>query len=146
MLLTLVVDTCGESIYHSNKAIKMMNYVHRLTQLLFEEFPEQREEIERRIQVFIEDEKSRHKDVTADIGSLMVYLTLTEKFSWEDLREAFLGEQFDRQIFWILKQIPELEEMAEKGKLEFDEEKIEAAYKSSVTGFRIIMLLKAYNT
>lgn len=144
--LTLMVDITGESIYHSNKAIKMMIYIHRLTLLFLELYPEQQTEIDRRIESFIKDKANRIKDKTPNIGELLIYLTLTEKFKWADLADAFLEEQFDRQIFWILKQFPEMEKDEEKGKLDFTQEKIEASFKATEVGFRIIMFLKTFNS
>lgn len=44
--LTLMVDITGESIYNSNKAIKMMIYIHRLTLLFLDLYPEQRTKID----------------------------------------------------------------------------------------------------
>ena len=58
MILTLAIDITGESIYSSNKAVKMVMYVHRLANLFFEEYPDQRKVIENRIDKFIKDEKN----------------------------------------------------------------------------------------
>ncbi len=98
-----MVDITGESIYHSNKAIKMMIYIHRLTTMMLELYPEQRKVIDDIIEKFIKDKSARVKDKTTNIGELLIYLSLTEKFKWADLANIFLEEQFDRQIFWILK-------------------------------------------
>jgi len=57
-----MVDITGESIYHSNKAIKMMIYIHRLTLLLLELYPDQRKQIDAVIENFIKDKAARHKD------------------------------------------------------------------------------------
>ena len=93
--LTLMVDITGESIYHSNKAIKMMIYIHRLTLLLLELYPDQRKQIDAVIENFIKDKAARHKDQTPNLGELLIYLTLTEKYKWADLANVFLDEQFD---------------------------------------------------
>jgi hypothetical protein len=144
MFLTLMVDITGESIYNSNKSVKMMIYIHRLIQLLYEEFPEERTKIETLVEAFIKDKSKRVKDATPNLGEFLIYLTLTDKFKWADVKEAFLSEQLDRQIFWILKQIPEMEEDEKKGKLELNQEKIEASFKSTEVGFRIVMFLKSF--
>lgn len=146
MFLTLMVDITGESVYNSNKAIKMMIYIHRLINLLYEEHPEQRQKVEAIIENFIKDKANRVKDKTPNLGELLIYLTLTDKYHWEDIKDAFLEEQMDRQIFWILKQFPEMEKDEEKKKLEFTQEKIEASFKATEVGFRIVMFLKAFNS
>ena len=90
--LTLMVDITGESIYHSNKAIKMMIYIHRLTLMLLELYPEQRKVIDTLIENFIKDKSLRVKEKTQNLGELLIYLTLTEKFKWADIADAFLEE------------------------------------------------------
>lgn len=140
-----MVDITGESIYNSNKSIKMMIYIHRLINLLYEQYPEERTKMEAIIEGFIKDKSNRVKDKTQNLGELLIYLTLTDKYKWADIRDAFLEEQLDRQIFWILKQIPEMEEDEKKGKLELTQEKIEASFKATEVGFRIVMFLKSFN-
>lgn len=85
MFLTLMVDITGESVYHSNKAIKMMIYIHRLLNLLLDEFPDQRVKLEAVVENFIKDKGSRIKDKTPNLGELLIYLAFTEKFKWEHI-------------------------------------------------------------
>jgi len=94
--LTLMVDITGESIYNSNKSIRMMVYIHRLINLMYEEYPEERVKIEAIVEAFIKDKSNRIKDKTPNLGELLIYLTLSDKFKWTDIRDAFLEEQIDR--------------------------------------------------
>ena len=147
MFLTLMVDITGESVYHSNKAVKMMIYIHRLINLMLDEYPDQRTKVEAVVQNFIKDKGQRIKDKTPNIGELLIYLSLTDKFKWDQIRDGLLEEQTDRQIFWLLKQFKELEKEEEKkGNVEFTQEVIEASYKATDVGFRIVMFLKAFKT
>ena len=109
MLLTLTLDITGESVASSNKAVKMIMYVHRLTLLFIQEYPQLSKAIESKLENFINDEALRVKEATPNLGELMVYLCLQEKYTWECMKEAFLQEHSDRQIFWILKEFTELE-------------------------------------
>lgn len=34
---------------------------------------------------------------------------VSQKYTIEDILDAYLAEQLDRQAFWIIKQIPELD-------------------------------------
>ena len=63
-----MVEITGESIYNSNKSIKMMIYIHRLINLMYEQFPEERAKIESIIEAFIKDKANRVKDKTANLG------------------------------------------------------------------------------
>jgi len=98
-----MVDITGESVYNSNKSIKMMVYIHRLINLLYTEYPDERTKVESIVEAFIKDKSCRVKDKTPNLGELLIYLTLSDKFKWADIKDAFLEEQLDRQMFWILK-------------------------------------------
>jgi hypothetical protein len=56
---------------------------------------------------------------------------------------AYLEEQMDRQIFWILKEIPELDHTDPKYKdkeLIVEEARNEVCFKTGVAGFHITLL------
>ena len=40
---------------------------------------------------------------------MQVYFILTNNFEYQKFIEAYLEEQLDRQIFWVLNDIPELD-------------------------------------
>ena len=40
-------------------------------------------------------------------ANLISYLTITEKYSWKDIRRAYMDESLDRNILWIIKAHPE---------------------------------------
>jgi len=143
MLLTLVVDMTNESLHHSYKSIKMMMYTHRLFTMFLEKYPELKKVIDEKLKIFIENPESRIKDVTPNIGDLLVYLTVSETYNWADLKDSYLSEQMDRQIFWVLQEIPDLEKNDSPN---LEDAKIEASFKSTIVGFRITMLLKQFNT
>ena len=143
MILTLVVDITNESIHHSYKSIRMIVYAHRLFTLLLEKYPSLYTIIDERLRRFIEEPESRVKNVTPSIGDLIVLLTVSKAYKWEHLKEAYLSEQMDRQVFWILKEIPELEK--EDGTI-IEDARIEASFKITIVGYRITMLLKLLNS
>lgn len=143
MILTLIVDITSESLHHSYKSIRMLMYAHRLFTLLLEKYPELNEVIDEKLRKFIEEPESRIKDVTPNIGDLLVFLTVSQTYKWEDLKDAYLAEQMDRQVFWILKDIPELEK---EGDAQIEDARIEASFKSTIVGYRITMVSKLFNT
>jgi ubiquitin-protein ligase len=143
MLLTFVVNMTTESFHHSYKSIRMLIYILRMFNLLLEKYPQLREVIDGRLQKFIEKPETRIKDETANIGDLLVLLCVSEKYTWNDLKESYLLEQLDRQVFWILQEIPDLDKVDSP---DLEDAKIEASFKSTVVGFRITMLMKLINT
>ena len=66
-------------------------------------------------------------------------LAVSKTYKWEHLIEVYLSEQMDRQVFWILKWIPELEK--DDGSI-IEDARMEASFKITIVGYRIIMLLK----
>lgn len=73
---------------------------------------------------------------------------MSKKFKFSDLRSAYLEEQLDRQAFWILKEIPELDHQNEKykGKVVVDDKKVsEVCFKTGIAGFHITLLFNALN-
>ncbi|CAI2362392.1 unnamed protein product [Moneuplotes crassus] len=143
MFKTLIVDMTNESLHHSYKSIRMLIYIHRLMMIFIEKYPEISETIDQCLAKFIDHPECRIKDETPDIGELLVYLTISKKYFWEDLKEAYLGEQLDRQILWIIREIPNLEKIKDS---ELEDAKLEASFKSTIVGFRITMLFKLFNT
>ena len=143
MILTLVVDITNEALHHSYKSIRMIIYVHRLFTLLLDKYPQLRDVMDEKIKVFIEKPECRIKEVTTNIGDLLVFLTVSKKYKWDDLKEAYLNEQLDRQVFWVLQEVPQLDKIDGAG---LEDAKIEASFKSTIIGYRITMLMKQLNT
>lgn len=143
MLLTLVVDMTNEALHHSYKSIRMLMYVHRLLTLFLEKYPQLNDTIDEKLQKFIDSPEKRIKDETPNIGELLVLLTVSQKYNWDDLKSAYLGEQLDRQVFWVLQELPDLEKADHP---DLEDAKVEASFKATIVGYRITMLLKQFNT
>lgn len=121
----------------------MFIYIHRLLILFLEKYPELKTTINEKIERFIEKPELRIKDETPNIGDLLVFLTVSEKYNWDDLKDSYLNEQLDRQVLWVLKEIPDLDKVEDP---ELEESKIEASFRSTIVGYRITMLMKIFNT
>ena len=57
---------------------------------------------------FIKNEDCRHKNVVSNLGCILAMLSASDSHKFKDIAEAYFNEQLDRQVFWILKSIPEL--------------------------------------
>jgi len=44
------------------------------------------------IKTFIDDPASRHKDTTANLGTLQVFATLSNTYRYQDILEPYLDE------------------------------------------------------
>jgi len=62
---------------------------------------------------------------------------VTNKYKFEDIRAAYNSEQFDRQVFWLLRKYPEIESK-EKNEKEYkiNEEKLNVMFLSQIVGYR----------
>ena len=54
------------------------------------------------------------KDFTPSLGDILSISIVSDEFSLTDFIEEYLDEQLDRQAFWIVLQIPELDHTDEK--------------------------------
>lgn len=135
LILALILNIMQQKEHSSLKAIRMLTNLHRLFLVLLEEFPNLNKIIDEKLEKFIKDEHYRIKDSLPSLGDMLSMITVSTKFMWKDIVTAYLGEQMDRQVFWILKDVPELE----KDDPNIDEERIDVTYKSGEVGFAITM-------
>lgn len=73
---------------------------------------------------------------------------LSQETSYDDFKKAYCEEQLDRQVLWILKQIPELdfEDKSKKTKPKISEsERSRVSFDCGKTGFCISMFFVMLN-
>jgi len=75
-----------------------------------EKYPDIKATTDIQVNTFIDDEYSRQKNKTPDLGMLLVALTLSDK-GWTDMWKPFLLETFDRNVRWLFQKTPELARM-----------------------------------
>jgi hypothetical protein len=76
------------------------------------------------------------------------FVTISKKHKFEDVIQAYLGEQMDRQAFWILQEIPELDHEDPKYKnkvVVMEEHRSEACFKTGLVGFHITLFYHYLN-
>jgi len=142
LIIAHVSDLIQEVRHVSILAIRrLMNFI-RLFRLLIEKYPEISEEIDRKIESFIKEPEKRHKDHTSSLGDLLSYVSISQKYTIDDVMPLYLEEQMDRQAFWILKEIPELDHTDEKNKdkdIVVEDARLEVCFKTSINGFHITL-------
>lgn len=109
---------------------------------MIELYPEVGKDIDSRIEQFIKDPAMRHKDKSPSLGDLLSFVSVSQKFKFENILPLYLEEQLDRQAFWILKAIPELDHTDEKNKdkdLIVEEKRSETCFKTGMSGFHITL-------
>ena len=101
-----------------------------------------------RLNTFISKPETRVKDHTASLGDILSYSAITDSFSFKDLLTGYLEEQLDRQAFWILRKIPELDHTDEKFKGKetiLEDSRAEVCYKTGIAGFQMTMIFYSIN-
>jgi hypothetical protein len=104
--------------------------------LLEEAFPEIKDEANKNLDEFIKNPEQRIKDKTPSLGDLLVMLALSDK-KIEELLPSYIEEQMDRQIFWILQEIPEFEDLIDKA--EVDDIRAKVCFKCGITGQQLLL-------
>ena len=70
------------------------------------------------------------------MGDVLVLLTISDK-KIEDVLPFYIEEQMDRQIFWILQEIPAFEQLVNKAELDNDRAKI--CFKCGIVGYQLLL-------
>jgi ubiquitin-protein ligase len=132
----ICVNIIGEKVHNSSRAIEILIYVYRVMLLLEEALPEIKTEANKILDEFIKNPEQRIKDKTPSLGDLLVMLSISDR-RIEDLLPAYIGEQMDRQIFWILQEIPEFENLINSS--EVDDIRAKICFKCGITGQQLLL-------
>jgi len=143
LIITHVVDMVNENKHISVAAIRRLVNFLRLFRLLIELAPEVDGTINEKVAEFISGPEKRVKDFAASLGDLLAYVTISNKFQLKDLLDHYLEEQLDRQAFWIIRAIPELDHTDpkyKKAQLIMEDSRNEVCFKTGLAGFHITMI------
>ena len=132
----ICLNIMSEKVHNSSRAIEILIYVYRVMLLLIEAFPEIKAEANKNIDEFIKNPEQRIKEKTPSLGDLLVMLSLSGK-KIEELLPSYIEEQMDRQIFWILQEIPEFESLINKA--EVDDIRAKVCFKCGITGQQLLL-------
>lgn len=124
-------------------AIRRLINFFRVFSMTIKLYPEVSEQINQRLESFIKDPKARHKDITPSLGDILVYAIVSDKYTLEEVLNLYLEEQLDRQIFWIVEKIPELDHTnyTHKNKnIIVEENRSEVCFKTGLTGFHLTLI------
>jgi len=103
---------------------------HHLLLSAAHRWPHIRAEAERRVTAFVGSERCRDKSNTADLGRLLICLTLSSK-GWNDaLCYPFLREMLARNVRWVLQKKPSLENPSL--------ERAKHTFEASLTSLRLV--------
>ncbi len=108
LMSSAVVEIMNNDVIISEKALECYCRWHHLFYYLSEEYPEIQNIINNKISDFIKNVRSRHKDKIPNMGKFLSYLSISKKYSWYDIQEEYMDESNKRNIYWILKDYPNM--------------------------------------
>lgn len=133
----IALNIMSEKVHNSSLAIRILLYIFRVLLVLLQNYPTFKKELNENIEKFIKDEKSRVKEFTPSLGDLLVMMALSSEHKIEDLLPGYISEQMDRQIFWILQEIPELEKLINT--TEIDDIRAKVCFKCGLVGEQLLL-------
>lgn len=138
LIITHMVEMANERKHISILAIRRLINFIRLFRLCIELVPDVMTNINEKIAMFKNEEAKRVKDFTPSLGDILAISIVSNDFNLNDFLEAYLEEQLDRQAFWIIRVIPELDhtnkEMKNKAVV-MESATEEVCFKTGLAGF-----------
>ena len=105
LMNTMLLEVLSERIHASDKALCGYLCFHRWMLYFAEQYPVVLETVNTIVNNFVRDERDRHKSVVPSLGEFLPLLSLSDK-TWDDVMHAYLSENLDRNVFWVLRKCP----------------------------------------
>ena len=132
----ICLNIISEKVHNSSRAIEILMYVYRILIMLAQTYPEFKAEANKKLEDFIKDPENRTKDKTPSLGDLLVMLSVSDH-KIEELLPSYISEQMDRQIFWILQELPEFEKLIDSK--EVDDIRAKVCFKCGINGQQLLL-------
>uniref|UniRef100_A0A0G4H247 UBC core domain-containing protein n=1 Tax=Chromera velia CCMP2878 TaxID=1169474 RepID=A0A0G4H247_9ALVE len=134
---SMVVKLMAGDVHVSSKALEGYCAFHHLFLSLCERFPVIRKEADGRIARFLHYPEARHKQDTPNLGEFLALLSVSDEFSWSDVRREIMEEVFDRNVLWILKEYPELKKYGKETGV--CRERLQKSFDATLVSRRLLM-------
>ena len=132
----IALNIMSEKVHNSSRAIEILIYIYRILIMLAQTYPEFKSEANKNLEEFIKNPEQRIKDKTPSLGDLLVMLSVSDH-KIEELLPSYISEQMDRQIFWILQELPEFENLINSS--EVDDIRAKICFKCGITGQQLLL-------
>lgn len=106
LMNTMLIEVLSEKIHASDKALCGYLCFHRWLLYFAQQYPELIQIANETVQQFIDDESNRHKSKVPSLGEFLPLLSLSD-FTWDHTMDAYLSENIDRNVFWVLRKAPD---------------------------------------
>ena len=131
-----IINIVTEKVHNSSRALEILIYIYRILILFAKSFPEFKEEVNKKVENFINDPEQRIKEKTPSLSDLLIMLSVSDH-KIEELLPSLISEQMDRQILWILMELPELEDLINSS--EIDDIRAKVCFKAAILGQQVTL-------
>lgn len=98
------------------------------------EYPELRTLCDGRIELFLSNKSARSKRSVPSLGEFVTLLAVSDRYTWDDIVFAYVGEVFDRNIKWALEEFPVLADTEMK-----QEMRARLTFEANAVSLRLLM-------
>ena len=135
----MVVEVMKGQLHASVKALNGYCALHRLFLYTADLWPELQDTVESNLGRFIQYPTERHKVITPDLGVILCMLTISKKYSWSDIKNAFLSELFNRHVRWSVKKSRRFAAGLVHPRMAKDDEMVSEAFFANETSCKLVM-------
>jgi hypothetical protein len=102
LMNTLVVEIMNarNNVTANDKFINGYFSIYRLLKQFVADEILCKEYIDSQLEAFCQSGSNRNKSKVPNLGELLIFLTVSERFTWKDIKEFFLEESDARNVFW----------------------------------------------
>jgi ubiquitin-protein ligase len=135
LMNTMCVNMMKDDSIISERSLEGFCQFHRILLQYIEWYPELSDKINNKIKSFMNGNTSKY--YFPSLGEFIILLSLTDDYTWDDIKYNYIDENFDRSTLWILKKYPELESDQYYSE-SFDKERIEKSWESTKVGKKLL--------
>lgn len=117
LMTNIIVDIMKGETHLSLKVLEGFCQIYRTFYELSIEYSIIKQIVDDKIYNFIKKPQHRHKMYTPNLGAILMMLTISDKYSWSDIKKCYLEESGDRNIMWMLIKIPFINKVTDPKKL-----------------------------
>lgn len=139
---SIFITITKNQTYPSINILRQFVSLHQLILLFTEKYPEIRDICDQEIKSFLDSEENRTKNNCSNLVNILLDLLVSDKYKFSDVIKDYFYEQLDRQVFWILQKIPELED--DDANIVIDENRSKVTFMSQIVGYLLVMLFNDY--
>eukprot|EP01133_Synstelium_polycarpum_P013661 gene13661-16088_t len=133
---TMCVQIMNETLHASLRLLEGYCLFHQLFLAFIKRYPQMLVDINKEIYDFIHLPGKRHKKDTPALGEFLPLLTVSD-YKWSEVANAYLEENFDRNVMWIVKNHPGYGSTTSDAQI--DQARPQMAFESSFVSIRLLL-------